>query len=90
MSAARAISRAKIDGEPEVLCLQDLHGIGRASRTGRTGDGEADEDGEPAGSPEQDLVPARPRVTRGGSAPAAPEQADDTAPAAAGEGAGVA
>src|SRR4029077_13568667 len=27
MSTARAISRANIDGEPEVLCLQDLHGI---------------------------------------------------------------
>jgi carbamoyl-phosphate synthase large subunit len=26
MSAARAISRARIDGEPDVLCLQDLHG----------------------------------------------------------------
>jgi carbamoyl-phosphate synthase large subunit len=26
VSAARAIARAAIDGEPEVLCLQDLHG----------------------------------------------------------------
>ena len=29
LSAARAISRARQDGEPEVLCLQDLHGIER-------------------------------------------------------------
>jgi carbamoyl-phosphate synthase large subunit len=29
VSAARAISRARIDGEPEVLCLQDLHGMAR-------------------------------------------------------------
>ena len=29
VSAARAIARAGIDGEPEVLCLQDLHGIAR-------------------------------------------------------------
>jgi carbamoyl-phosphate synthase large subunit len=28
-SAARAIARARIDGEPEVLCLQDLHGMAR-------------------------------------------------------------
>jgi hypothetical protein len=26
VSAARAIARARIDGEPDVLCLQDLHG----------------------------------------------------------------
>jgi carbamoyl-phosphate synthase large subunit len=32
VSAARAISRARQDGEPEVLCLQDLHGMQRASR----------------------------------------------------------
>jgi carbamoyl-phosphate synthase large subunit len=29
VSAARAISRSRIDGEPEVLCLQDLHGMAR-------------------------------------------------------------
>jgi carbamoyl-phosphate synthase large subunit len=34
VSAARAISRARIDGEPEVLCLQDLHGSTRP-RAGR-------------------------------------------------------
>ncbi|HEY7836883.1 MAG TPA: carbamoyl-phosphate synthase large subunit, partial [Solirubrobacteraceae bacterium] len=34
MSAARAISRGRIDGEPEVICLQDLHGIGRAANGG--------------------------------------------------------
>ena len=28
VSAARAISRARADGEPEVLCLQELHGAG--------------------------------------------------------------
>ncbi len=28
VSAARAIARARRDGEPEVLCLQDLHGQG--------------------------------------------------------------
>ena len=27
VSAARAISRARQDGEPEVLCLQELHGV---------------------------------------------------------------
>jgi carbamoyl-phosphate synthase large subunit len=31
VSAARAIARARIDGEPEVLCLQDLHGRERAA-----------------------------------------------------------
>jgi carbamoyl-phosphate synthase large subunit len=29
VSAARAIARARRDGEPEVLCLQELHGIAR-------------------------------------------------------------
>ena len=28
VSAARAIARARIDGEPDVLCLQDLHVLG--------------------------------------------------------------
>ena len=28
-SAARAIARARLDGEPEVLCLQELHGAAR-------------------------------------------------------------
>ena len=38
VSAARAISRARADGEPEVLCLQELHrGCGRPGRaTART------------------------------------------------------
>jgi len=65
MSAARAISRARIDGEPGVICLQDLHGIGRAA-SGAAG---------AAGA----------RVTRG-----APAQDERPAPAAAGDGAGVA
>jgi carbamoyl-phosphate synthase large subunit len=30
VSAARAIARAAIDGEPDVLCLQDLHGLNGA------------------------------------------------------------
>jgi carbamoyl-phosphate synthase large subunit len=30
VSAARAIASARRDGEPEVLCLQDLHGLARA------------------------------------------------------------
>jgi carbamoyl-phosphate synthase large subunit len=30
VSAARAIARARMDGEPEVLCLQELHGVGAA------------------------------------------------------------
>jgi carbamoyl-phosphate synthase large subunit len=30
ISAARAIASARRDGEPEVLCLQELHGIARA------------------------------------------------------------
>ncbi|MEA2200692.1 MAG: carbamoyl-phosphate synthase large subunit [Solirubrobacteraceae bacterium] len=35
VSAARAIASARRDGEPEVLCLQDLHGMARAeSRPG--------------------------------------------------------
>jgi carbamoyl-phosphate synthase large subunit len=34
VSAARAIARARADGEPEVLCLQELHA---ASRTGTSG-----------------------------------------------------
>jgi carbamoyl-phosphate synthase large subunit len=32
VSAARAIARARRDGEPEVLCLQELHGIERPAR----------------------------------------------------------
>jgi carbamoyl-phosphate synthase large subunit len=32
VSAARAIARARPDGEPEVLCLQDLHGMQRTPR----------------------------------------------------------
>ena len=43
VSAARAIARARRDGEPEVLCLQELHGATRRRRaaamtawTGRT------------------------------------------------------
>ena len=30
ISAARAIARASRNGEPEVLCLQELHGAGAA------------------------------------------------------------
>jgi carbamoyl-phosphate synthase large subunit len=41
VSAARAISRSRIDGEPEVLCLQDLHGMARR--------GAPEPQGEPAG-----------------------------------------
>ena len=37
VSAARAISRAIQDGEPEVLCLQDLHGIQRRAPTAPPG-----------------------------------------------------
>ena len=36
VSAARAIVRARRDGEPEVLCLQELHGIARAGREQRS------------------------------------------------------
>ncbi len=32
VSAARAISRARLEGEPDVLCLQDLHGATRGAR----------------------------------------------------------
>jgi carbamoyl-phosphate synthase large subunit len=35
VSAARAIARARRDGEPEVLCLQELHGIERPAPTRR-------------------------------------------------------
>jgi carbamoyl-phosphate synthase large subunit len=76
MSAARAISRARIDGEPEVLCLQDLHGIGRAARA------RAEEGGASAG--------AGARVTRGAAQDAAAEPPHDAEPAAAPGGAGVA
>ena len=34
VSAARAIARAQIDGDPEVLCLQDLHGMARPGASG--------------------------------------------------------
>jgi carbamoyl-phosphate synthase large subunit len=37
LSAARAISRSRQDGEPEVLCLQDLHGIERRARSAPPG-----------------------------------------------------
>jgi carbamoyl-phosphate synthase large subunit len=76
MSAARAISRARIDGEPEVLCLQDLHGIGRAARA----DAEAGGASASAGA----------RVTRGAAEAAAAEPTQDAEPAAAPGGAGVA
>jgi carbamoyl-phosphate synthase large subunit len=35
ISAARAIASARRDGEPEVLCLQELHGGGVLGRAGR-------------------------------------------------------
>jgi carbamoyl-phosphate synthase large subunit len=34
VSAARAIARARQDGEPEVLCLQELHGLTRSTPAG--------------------------------------------------------
>jgi carbamoyl-phosphate synthase large subunit len=37
VSAARAIARARQDGDPEVLCLQDLHGIQRRARSAPPG-----------------------------------------------------
>ncbi len=80
MSAARAISRANIDGEPEVLCLQDLHGIGRAARRGEAAEGTAD-----AAHP--GTAPAGARVTRGA---AGAEAERDAEAAEAGDGAGVA
>ncbi|MCW3033727.1 MAG: carbamoyl-phosphate synthase, large subunit [Solirubrobacterales bacterium] len=51
VSAARAIARARIDGEPDVLCLQDLHGIMRSSGARRiTGTGKpAPASPDPAG-----------------------------------------
>ncbi len=79
MSAARAISRASIDGEPEVICLQDLHGIGRAAPAAEQQPG-AEDSAKGAGA----------RVTRGASDARAGEPADDAEPAAAGGGAGVA
>ena len=79
MSAARAISRASIDGEPEVICLQDLHGIGRAAPAAKQQPG-AEDSSKGAGA----------RVTRGASDARAGEPADDAEPAAAGGGAGVA
>jgi len=41
LSAARAIARARRDGEPEVLCLQDLHGMERRRRMPVPADGTA-------------------------------------------------
>jgi carbamoyl-phosphate synthase large subunit len=41
VSAARAIARARRDGEPEVLCLQELHGMARS----RGGERSASPDG---------------------------------------------
>jgi carbamoyl-phosphate synthase large subunit len=70
MSAARAISRAKIDGEPEVMCLQDLHGAARAA-SAQAGDGAAG-----AGA----------RVTRGEPGGAAGEPAAEAAEAGDGAG----
>ncbi|MEA2216681.1 MAG: carbamoyl-phosphate synthase large subunit, partial [Solirubrobacteraceae bacterium] len=51
VSAARAIARARIDGEPDVLCLQELHGIMRSSGARRiTGTGKpAPASPDPAG-----------------------------------------
>ena len=79
MSAARAISRAKLDGEPEVMCLQDLHAIGRAARDGesRPGDG--------ASAPA-----AGARVTRGAAAGDGGGRPGAEQTAEAGDGAGVA
>jgi carbamoyl-phosphate synthase large subunit len=37
VSAARAISRARADGEPEVLCLQELHAASTPTATGARG-----------------------------------------------------
>jgi len=86
MSAARAISRALIDGEPEVMCLQDLHGIGRAAR-GREAAAAADGTAQPAAtSPGDESSGAR--VTRGGAGAA--EADGETEAAEAGDGAGVA
>ena len=68
------------DGEPEVLCLQELHGIGRAAG-GR-------EAGEPAGgAARSNAGPSGARVTRG---TAGAEDESDAEAAAAGDGAGVA
>jgi carbamoyl-phosphate synthase large subunit len=41
VSAARAISRARADGEPEVLCLQELHAASRPSTSKPNGAGVA-------------------------------------------------
>ncbi len=41
VSAARAISRARADGEPEVLCLQELHAASRPSTSKPDGAGVA-------------------------------------------------
>ncbi len=50
VSAARAIARARIDGEPDVLCLQDLHGGARA-QGGRDRITAARDAGEPSADP---------------------------------------
>ncbi|HTD10049.1 MAG TPA: carbamoyl-phosphate synthase large subunit, partial [Solirubrobacteraceae bacterium] len=57
ISAARAISSAHRNGAPEVLCLQELHGMGRTARghsnerTPKPGDGPEPE-GERSASPD--------------------------------------
>jgi carbamoyl-phosphate synthase large subunit len=45
VSAARAISRARADGEPEVLCLQELHAATSAAAGGRAADASPGRDG---------------------------------------------
>jgi carbamoyl-phosphate synthase large subunit len=58
ISAARAIASAHRNGAPEVLCLQELHGMSRAPRRPKLGGGASSEDaggerdGERAASPD--------------------------------------
>jgi carbamoyl-phosphate synthase large subunit len=51
-SAARAIARAQRDGEPDVLCLQELHGDPRLPRLGKPAGA------RPAGSPSAPSAPS--------------------------------
>jgi carbamoyl-phosphate synthase large subunit len=54
VSAARAISRARADGEPEVLCLQELHAATPPTRGETRGTDAPAGDGPPAGASRPD------------------------------------
>jgi carbamoyl-phosphate synthase large subunit len=61
VSAARAISRARVEGEPDVLCLQDLHGATRSSgAAGAASPGRISEGRTPQGTPHDGTQAGKP------------------------------